>query len=51
MDVLTNTNLKGYATMIAMENVNKVGRKVIWIGAQMKLRNKWMWTDFHTSEW
>ena len=51
MTVLSNQNSKGYEKIIQMENHNRVGRKIAWIGAQMKQRNKWYWTDYQTPEW
>ena len=51
MNVLSNQNEKGYEKIIQMENFNRVGRKIAWIGAQMKKRSKWYWIDYKTPEW
>ena len=51
MNVLSNQNEKGYENIIQMENFNRVGRKIAWIGAQMKKRSKWYWLDHKTPEW
>ena len=51
MSVLSNQNLKGYEKIIEMENFKRVGRKIAWIGAQMKQRSKWYWVDYQTPEW
>ena len=51
MDLLTN-QYPGYAKIIELENFErKVGRKVVWIGAQMRLRNQWFWVVNRTGEW
>lgn len=50
MDLLTN-QYPGYSKIIELENVGKIGRKVVWIGAQMRLRNQWFWVQNRTVEW
>ena len=51
MSLLTNQNKFGYERILELENVNKIGRRVVWIGAQMRLRNKWFWVKNRTQEW
>ena len=51
MDLLTN-QYPGYTKIVELENVDgKIGRKVLWIGAQMRLRNQWFWVQNRTLEW
>ena len=51
MELFTNKDIKSYEKIIEMENFNKIGRKVIWIGAQMRIKRKWVWTNYESSEW
>ena len=51
MKLLTNKDVASYDQILTMENFNKVGRKMLWIGAQKKLKEKWIWADYHSPEW
>ena len=47
MSVLSNRNALGYTKIIEMENSDRkgLGRRMVWIGAQLRHRNKWHWVD------
>ena len=51
MTLLTNENVKGYEKILEMENMHRIGRKILWIGAQMRRKNQWFWYDHRSSEW
>ena len=51
MKLLSNKDVASYDQILTMENFNKVGRKMLWIGAQKKLKQKWIWADYHSPEW
>ncbi len=43
MDLLTNENLLGYEKILQMEDFSKLGRRIVWLGAQMNHKNQWLW--------
>ena len=52
MNVLSNRDSFGYNTMLKMEeHSRKEKRKIVWVGAQRRLANKWFWVDYNTPEW
>ena len=51
MKLLTNKDVASYDQILTMENFDKFGRKMLWIGAQKKLKEKWIWADYHSPEW